>query len=199
MECRNCGSVVPDDAKFCTSCGTALNTEEVMSVNKVDSSRFSEFKKANAKDHTSHGMKWFKFIIYFQLFFSAFLYGCNALALFFGWFYVIDGSNYQTLIYLYYPIMKFVDYFIAFSNLALLVYSFYVRQSLAKFKTNAIKLYFILYYVSITVSLVYIVVSSLVSGANTLTVGVVFNLTVSIAMIAINKYYFSKRNQLFIN
>ena len=199
MECRNCGSVVPDDAKFCTSCGTALNTEEVMSVNKVDSSRFSEFKKANAKDQTSQGMKWFKFIIYFQLFFSAFLYGCNALALFFGWFYVIGGSNYQTLFYLYYPIMKFVDYFIALSYLALLVYSLYVRQSLAKFKTNAPNLYFILYYVSITTSLVYVVLSSLFSGINVLNVGVFVNLAFMITMIVINKYYFSKRNQLFTN
>ena len=63
MKCSNCGSEVPDDAKFCTSCGTALNTEEVISVNEVDNSKLPKSKNVKVKYQTSQGMKWFKFII----------------------------------------------------------------------------------------------------------------------------------------
>lgn len=144
------------------------------------------------------GMKWFKFIIYFQLFANAAVNGYSALT-------ALIGTQYQgsaDLVYKSFPSLRAVDIAYGLVLLALAAFAVFTRMRLARFRRNAPLLYYILSIANTLDAVLYVLLVSLVSGVPVgdfdnlnLTVAVAVNLM----MLVINLIYFGKRKDLFVN
>lgn len=140
-------------------------------------------------------MKWYKFIIWVQLFLMALFSFANAVLLF-------SGGHYQgeaDLVYSVFPDLKPIDTVFAIPFLALGAFCIVVRQELASFKRQGPSHYYILYGAAIAVQLLYIIVASGVLGDLAADAGTWTGITMSVVMIIANKVYFDKRAFLFRN
>ena len=76
MFCNNCGKKIEDGVSFCPACGSKLQTQETMNLNKeeyggMQKNYYADSKKNSGnslRSNQAYKMKWYKFIIYFQLF-----------------------------------------------------------------------------------------------------------------------------------
>ena len=148
------------------------------------------------------GMKWFKFIIYFQLFAAAVLNLISGLTIFTGSYY--GGKDEAALVYMVFPNLKTLDIFYAICLIALAAADIFVRMRLAGFRTNAPKLYLGVLAAAVAVSLIYIVAFFMIlgdfSGLMDLTSVIsqyVSQLITSVVMIIVNAVYFKNRAPLF--
>lgn len=153
-------------------------------------------------------MKWFKFLIYVELFLSA-------VSSLFGAYLYLTGAHYGTgmadAVYTYYGMgLRVFDRIIGVYCIALAVFTIIVRQRLAKYKAGAPALYLTLLVLRAVYTLVYIVgvyrlTGIFVAGAypSQLTpediFGAIFGFTLIIAAFFANKTYFDKRASLFVN
>ena len=148
---------------------------------------------------TEHPMKWHKFVIYFQLWFAVFIEFCASIMFFTGAQY---GSN-TSVVYTAFPRLKVLDMLFGVASLALIIYVIYVRFQLAQFKTNAPMKLLVLYMIEFASPLIYPLGASAVTGMkySTLTEGdpVWVQLVVFSIFIWLNKIYYDKRMDLFIN
>lgn len=169
--CTRCGTVLPEGAHFCPNCGWG----------------------GPASEHLP--MKWFKFIIYVQLFLSALgnlILGIGLLA---GTAY----GEYSGLVYAVAPALRAVDVVIGLALLALAAAAIVVRQRLARYRAGAPRLYLLLLAVSLGVSLVYLLAGSAVVGELLLSASTLASLAGSGVMLPVNRIYFRKREGLFAN
>ena len=152
---------------------------------------------SGSPDPGSYELKWYKFLIYFALWASAVLNVFSAFAYFTGSMYG-DAAN---RVYSYYGGMKTLDVIMGLILLGLAVFSIYVRFQLAGFKTDAPKKLEYLYIANALVLLLYLLAASSVTGLSftELASGSWGSLAGSVAMIFINRTYFSKRETLFVN
>ena len=144
------------------------------------------------------GMKWFKFIIYFQLFANAAVNAYSALT-------TLIGTQYQgkaDFVYKSFPGLRAVDLAYGLVLLALAAFAVFTRMRLARFRRNAPLLYYILSIANTLDAVLYVLLVSLVSGVPVgdfdnlnLTVAVAVNLV----MLIINLIYFGHRKDLFVN
>ncbi len=148
-------------------------------------------------DPGSYKLKWYKFLIYFALWASAVLNVVSAFAYFTGSIYG-DAAN---RVYSYYGGMKALDIIMGLILLGLAVFSIYVRFQLAGFKTGAPKKLEYLYIANALIPLLYLLAASSVTGISftDLASGSWGSLAGSVAMVFINRNYFSKREALFVN
>ena len=146
----------------------------------------------------ARGMKWFKFIIYFQLFASAVLNTISAITF-------LTGAHYQGMadqVYSYFHGLKGLDVFYGILLLALAGFAIFVRQRLAKFRRNGPLLYYVLMIVSIVVSFIYLIAGSSilhVSLGEVMDASSLASIVTSIVMLVVNIIYFKKRADLFVN
>lgn len=169
--CSRCGTVLPEGARFCPNCGWG----------------------GPASEHLP--MKWFKFIIYVQLFLSALgnlILGIGLLA---GTAY----GEYSGLVYTAYPMMRGIDLLIGLATLALAAAAIVVRQKLARYRAGAPRLYLILQAVSLGVGLVYLLAGSAAVGMLLLNASTLASLMGSGVMLLVNRVYFRRREALFVN
>lgn len=140
-------------------------------------------------------MKWFKFIIYFQLFFGALTGLLSGVSYLTGSIYVSQGLT-GDQVYSVFPSLRAVDLVMGACMVALAVLAIVVRQKLAHYKQGAPQQYLLLG-ANIVLSVLYIAVASAVLGEPVLDVSTVSSLVVSAIMIGVNKVYFDKRAELF--
>lgn len=211
MQCPHCGSRLADGSRFCPYCSSALGSEEQAQLvpseaddGQIAYGRFQPLAGAEPcpgnEDpmHDPRGMKWFKFIIYFQLFANAAVNGYSALT-------ALIGTQYQgsaDLVYKSFPGLRAVDIAYGLVLLALAAFAVFTRMRLARFRRNAPLLYYILSIANTLDAVLYVLLVSLVSGVPVgdfdnlnLTVAVAVNLM----MLVINLIYFGKRKDLFVN
>lgn len=119
-------------------------------------------------------MKWYKFIIYFQLFAGAVLSFFEGVKYFLGLYYGDLGM--AALVYQRWDALRVLDIFMGLYNWAMIGMYLVTRQKLAKFRSNAVT-----WYLSIL--------------ALQLGTGIFYN----ILMIYLNRVYFKKREELFVN
>ncbi len=148
------------------------------------------------------GMKWYKFVIYCQLFLTMLFSLINSIQLFSGSVY--GGKMEKELVYEIFSSMKALDIIIALLYIGLGVYAFLVRMQLAGFKKNGPKLYYILCIASMAINLIYAVTASIIvkssSGMSLNVMGRAIFQTVAMgALLVANYIYFGKRKQLFTN
>lgn len=142
-------------------------------------------------------MKWYKFIIYVQLILGALANVVNGLMCFTGAHYGIDIASY---IYDYYGIgLKIADILMALASFALAALAIFTRRNLVRFKRNAPTMYFGYVALVAIVSLVYTILTSLITGTFLLDSSTVSSLVSSAALIALSFNYFKKREYMFVN
>lgn len=203
MFCRFCGTQIPDSVKFCPNCGANLAPAapaETPASNGYTFTPAPAVPEQNAMPSCTYtapvrGMKWFKFIIYFQLWVGMLANLVDAGKFFTGGFY--EGN--AELAYAYYPALKPLDIVMGIFCLTLAVYAVVVQRSLAKFRAEGPKMYYILLGASIVVTLLYLLVGSIILGESVFSLDTGVNLIVSVVMIFVNIQYFNNRGHLFVN
>ncbi|CCZ35553.1 putative uncharacterized protein [Firmicutes bacterium CAG:646] len=143
-------------------------------------------------------MKWFKFIIYFQLFLTMVTCVINAITYFSGLHY--GGTMDAAMVYAYYGTgLKIIDIFFALVYIGIGVLAFFVRQKLAHFKKKAPTWYIGLLVCSLAANLVYLILVSILTGIFLLDASTIGSIIGNVIMIVVNWIYFQKRTSLFIN
>lgn len=156
------------------------------------------YPQGNAAPQTELGMKWFKFIIYFQLFFSCLANVANAILYFSGAAWTDDQVP-VSLVYAIYPALQGLSIFVAIASLALAVADIYVRQQLAHYKKGAPKKYLIILGATIALSVILLIGVTAIVGAEFNSSSSWSSLIINVVVLALNVVYFRKREHLFVN
>lgn len=216
MFCTNCGRQLANGSTYCPFCGTALEprpqqTPELKPETPPASDPDALYPRqpepcgqqparpvpADPKNDP-RGMKWFKFILYFQLFANALINLANAVAVF-------TGAHYQgsaDLVYSVFPAQHTVDIVYGILCLALAAFGVYTRFRLSAFRRNGPGLYLGVIAANILVPVLYMLLSSLVTHiplTSLLDVNSIASLAANIIMLVVNKIYFDRRKDLFVN
>lgn len=143
-------------------------------------------------------MKWFKFVIYFQLFFNMVICAVDAYLYLTGAVY--EGS--AAMVYQYYGNgLKGCDIAMGICDIALVVFALYARMALAKFKKNGPAIYMAFLAASAVEIVLYNILVCVVTGQWDLFTpsSLAGSVVGTILAINLNKTYFEKRKSLFIN
>lgn len=148
------------------------------------------------------GMKWYKFIIYVQLFLVALSGVVNGIK-------YITGSVYGDLserIYARFPSMKTVSIITGILMLAAAVVAIIARQKLAGFKHDGPMFYYITCGISIGASLIYCIAAyselskcSWLVDTSSYLAGSIIGILISVAFLIANIIYFGHRKDMFTN
>ncbi len=207
MYCFKCGKELQGTPAYCTYCGAKLQgSDENTLVGSFQDSGYSltqtdavypevSENSANA-DQPVLGMKWYKFIIYFQLF-------ASMLMLIRDGFMAATGSHYgedMEFVYALWPSLKIIDILYANICFLLVIFAFYVRMSLAKYRERGPKLYLALLLCNVVLPFLYFAAASLATGISVLeflSANIIASALVLIVLFFVNKKYFNKRRHLF--
>lgn len=171
------------------------SNEEYKNVVAAENTQLAEQSQAEL------GMKWFKFLIYFGLFFASAEDLIQSAALIFD-----IRNDFIDLDYYFVGNLRWLGILFAVAWIITAVIGIYMRFSLANFKKDAPKKYIIFEIVNRALSLIYTLVGIfLVTDSEMyITVGSVIGSVVSCVVggaiyIYLNIIYFKKRNHLFVN
>ena len=216
MFCPKCGTNLPDGTAFCMNCGTSItaqpNTQQPNAQQSFGQQSFGQQPYGQQPYGQQPygqqpfgqqpygqpmmppvGMGWFKFLIYFALFASAFL---NLI----GGIIYLTGSQYDgaaDLVYALFDGLQGLDIFYGLASIAAAALAIYARIRLAGFYRNAIKIVTILYVLVIAVSIIYIVAFGSIVGDIDATQPIV-SICFSIIMMIVNIIYLNNRKFLFV-
>ena len=211
MYCRFCGTKIPDNVKFCPECGANLapvpsaapeeSAPAAPAVPEIptpyDPAPYSAdpFASADVAAAPQRGMKWFKFIIYFQLWASMLVYLVTAGKYFTGAYY--EGS--AEMVYDFFPALQPLDIVMGVLCLALAVYAVVVQRALAKFRAKGPMMYYLMYIVNTAATVLYLLIGSIIIGQSAFTAEVAGSIIGSLVMLFVNIPYFNNRKHLFVN
>ena len=216
MYCRFCGTKIPDNVKFCPECGANLapvpsaapeesapaapaapEIPTPFDPTPYDPAPYSadSFASADVAAAPQRGMKWFKFIIYFQLWASMLVYLVTAGKYLTGAYY--EGN--AEMVYRFFPALQPLDIVMGVVCLALAVYAVVVQRALAKFRAKGPMMYYLMYIVNTAVTVLYLIIGSIIIGQSAFTAEVAGSIIGSLVMIFINIPYFNNRKHLFVN
>ena len=216
MYCRFCGTKIPDNVKFCPECGANLAPVPSAAPEEsapaapaapeiptpydptpYDPAPYSAdpFASADVAAVPQRGMKWFKFIIYFQLWASMLVYLVTAGKYFTGAYY--EGN--AEMVYRFFPALQPLDIVMGVVCLALAVYAVVVQRALAKFRAKGPMMYYLMYIVNTAVTVLYLIIGSIIIGQSAFTAEVAGSIIGSLVMLFVNIPYFNNRKHLFVN
>ena len=222
MICNNCGNNVPEGQYTCNVCGAFVGTQPAQPVqqnyqqmNYQQPQQGQYYGNANAYQNLMNqpntydmkqygpelGMKWYKFLIYFLLFFSAVANLYNGFTIFTGAHYD-DAAGYEgasDIIYRLYDGLKGADVMMAIFCFAMAVYAIVVRFALAGYKKNGPKMFIAMYIASIVINAIYALVTSNITAIGFFEIYNPFSLVGSLIMIYANTVYFRNRERMFVN
>ena len=216
MYCRFCGTKIPDNVKFCPECGASLapvpssapeesapaapaapEIPTPFDPTPYDPAPYSadSFASADVAAAPQRGMKWFKFIIYFQLWAGMLVNLVTAGKYFTGAYY--EGN--AEMVYRFFPALQPLDIVMGVVCLALAVYAVVVQRALAKFRAKGPMMYYLMYIVNTAVTVLYLIIGSIIIGQSAFTAEVAGSIIGSIVMLFVNIPYFNNRKHLFVN
>ena len=216
MYCRFCGTKIPDNVKFCPECGANLapvpsaapeesapaapaapEIPTPFDPTPYDPAPYSadSFASADVAAAPQRGMKWFKFIIYFQLWAGMLVYLVTAGKYLTGAYY--EGS--AEMVYDFFPALQPLDIVMGVFCLALAVYAVVVQRALAKFRAKGPMMYYLMFIVNTAVTVLSLLIASIIIGQSVFTAEVAGSIIGSLVMIFINIPYFNNRKHLFVN
>lgn len=216
MYCRFCGTKIPDNVKFCPECGANLapvpsaapeesapaapaapEIPTPFDPTPYDPAPYSadSFASADVAAAPQRGMKWFKFIIYFQLWAGMLVNLVTAGKYFTGAYY--EGN--AEMVYRFFPALQPLDIVMGVVCLALAVYAVVVQRALAKFRAKGPMMYYLMYIVNTAVTVLYLLIGSIIIGQSAFTAEVAGSIIGSIVMLFVNIPYFNNRKHLFVN
>lgn len=155
-----------------------------------------ETKKSSVT--TDLPMKWYKFLIYFGLWFGAALLVIQGVGYITGAVYNDSSGVGAGTVYGAYPGMRLWDRIYGGAFVCLAAFEIVTRFALAKFKRIGPTLLYLVYGIQGGLALLSAIVVSVITGSN----GVVFSvgsLIVAAALILLNRSYFKARQELFVN
>ncbi len=142
-------------------------------------------------------LKWFHFLIYFVLWFNAFLLIVSGL----GMLGAGDPND-----YIAYPMLRTLELAYAAAYLFFGVFCIITRSRLAKFKKGAPKLLYAFYVLDLLLVFGITLGDLIVYGADPATIALtlsdpsmITSIASSVFMLALNCVYFKKRAHLFVN
>ena len=222
MFCGKCGSKVPEGSGFCANCGNPVNNgapqQQTQQVNyngyqqQPQQPNYNGYQQQpqqpnyNGYQQPNYGyqpyqaqqempMKWFKFLIYFSLFFGAAINVITAIM-------TMTGSHYggqADMVYAFFDGLKGMDIFYGLLLLASAAIMVYARFRLSGFFKNGPQMITIVYALNAIVPLIYIIGVSALTDVDLDMSSNVTSIITSIIMIFVNRVYFTKRSHLFIN
>ena len=178
----------------CTKCGTELS-EEIQYCPVCGNQQFPDPPQENPE----LPMRWYRFVIRFQLFAAALFSVVNALNLFSGRVFGIKNSDGLKAVYRVYPELKPLAIIAGIMYLGVAAYDLFVRQQLAEYRKNAPMLYIISIVVSILPYLVFTIGESVVTEGGLGDITGYAAVVIVLAMLYANYVYFSKRKHMFVN
>lgn len=149
-------------------------------------------------NNTALGMKWFKFIIWVQLFLNAILNVRQGIIALTGAHY--DGA--ADRVYRIYENLKIYDTIYGVAVILLAVFAIWTRFKLSEFKKDGPVMYFIFLGANIIIPLIYVI---FVAGELSASVGEVLSngpgttIIGCLVMLIANIVYFKNRKHLFVN
>ncbi len=212
MYCRFCGKQIPDHAKFCPECGadlapapSAVPPENAPSVPAAPVAPVEPVRPPQGTpdpaaatgviETPQRGMKWFKFIIYFQLWAGMLVNLVMAGKYFTGAYY--EGN--AEMVYRFFPALQPLDIVMGVFCLALAVYAVVVQRALAKFRAKGPMMYYLMYIVDTAATVLYLLIGSIIIGQSVFTAEVAGSIIGSLFMLFVNIPYFNNRKHLFVN
>ena len=173
--CPKCRASCNDDQEYCAECGAVLPSLQDYRP-PVTNNYTGTNTNTNDAPAEEMPMKWYKFVIYVQLFLSAALNGINGLQVFFEG---IDYGSTERMLY-------------GLCTLGLAIWALVIRSGLKNFKANAPKQYYVFLFGGIILNLLfgYGIYNTANFIGSIIGVGIV---------VACNVVYFNKRKHLFVN
>ena len=181
MFCIYCGTQLDEGAVICPSCNAAVNYSgaAMAAQNPLKDPR---------------GMKWFKFIIYFQLFANALLSLSNGVRLVTGLHYLGEAER----VYAVFPALKTVDTLSGACSFLFAAMAIFTRMRLARFRRRAPWLYCGLLVANILDAMVYDFCVMAVTQINIWDAQTIVRPFVCLCMLIANVVYFKRRADLFV-
>ena len=143
-------------------------------------------------------MGWYKFLIYFALFAGAFFNVCYAILYMTGSIYETEQIDPLT-VYSLYPGVKAVDIVYGILLLVLAVFMIVTRFQLSGLKKNGPKMIVALYGLNIAIAIIYAILISCTTDYMAFDASTVGQCILPIVMIIVNKVYFDRRKDIFVN
>ncbi|MBE5888910.1 MAG: hypothetical protein E7283_08810 [Lachnospiraceae bacterium] len=146
----------------------------------------------------TYKMKWFKFIIYVQLFLGAALMVVQGIPYITGTVY---GEMSEVVYAMWGQSLRICDVLYGVANIIFAIAAIVVRMRLAKFKKNGPLCYLIYFGAQGVVGVIYMLTTAIIIGDFPITsipsfVGMIVGTGIAIA---VNYTYFDNRKELFIN
>jgi hypothetical protein len=221
LNCNSCGKENYEDALYCRYCGSRLNENvDVPPVEaKVGNIKTEECKEdafsppVEIQPRISYGenthsegpvdkplgMKWYYFIINFQLWLFMLFRLAEGVQYILGYHYSQYGLD-KAQVYQVFPLLNGLDLAFGVILLALIAFAFFTRRSLARYYRNGPKSYIALIAISYVLPIVYLVLFSAVTGvplAETINANSVIRIVCGIVYAVLNVVYFRKRASMF--
>ena len=189
MYCPKCGNLLAENSHFCPSCGASIGVTQAQVT----------YPYVDAEPTPAYPMKWFKFLIYFSLFFAAATHAFTGIRMLTG---AVYGSEAE-LIYATIENLRLSDIVIGVLMLICAALCLFTRFQLSGYKKIGPLMLTVLYGYNIAISLIYIIGIMAVLPSE---VRVYMDLStfgsdiaVSVAVMFVNRSYFNKRADLFVN
>lgn len=180
VNCSKCGSELSEDTQYCPICGEQQFPDEPEEVPELP-------------------MKWYRFVIHFQLFAAALFSAANALNFFSGRVFGITNRDGLKAVYRVYPELQPIAVIAGILYILAGLFALYVRKQLAEYRKDAPMLYIISLGVSILPYLVFTIGESVVTGSSLGDIPGYAAVVIVLVMLYANHLYFSKRKHLFVN
>ena len=220
-----CGAEMPEGTVICTVCGAPMESaqadaeqatvvEETAQANENVEAVQQTNEGAGATQQTAGQptmnqaaipdmpMKWFKFVIYFQLIVGPIINIISGLMTMTGSIYDMQNSS-SDFVYSVFPSLSTLDKIYGVVLIIVSIIGFVARQKLAKFCTDGPKWYFTFLGTSLGAIIFYTVGSLSIYGqylsgseVNGQTYGQIIGF---VLLIVLNIVYFNKRKHLFVN
>lgn len=145
-----------------------------------------------------HQMGWYKFLIYFALFAGAFFNVCYAVLYMTGSIYETEQIDPLT-VYSLYPGVKAVDIVYGILLLVLAAFMIVTRFQLSGLKKNGPKMVVALYGLNIAIAIIYAILISCTTDYMAFDASTVGQCVIPVVMAIVNKVYFDRRKDIFVN
>lgn len=220
MYCSNCGKQIENpQSKFCPMCGAVLDIQgeryNSQTTSNYSSGMNNYQQPTNYQRETDNysqnynnfqpnlSMKWYKFVIYFQLFCSGFFAVITALRTMTGDIYDMEDVS---VLYETFPALKSTDIVVGIIWIAYALFGvFYIRKQLVNFKSTAI-ISLLVYYLAnpvietlstvISMGIVDVSFSDIGSNGVSEMTGIWMG---TIVLVILSYIYFNKRKHMFTN
>jgi len=204
--CSKCGAQLKNDSQlFCTVCGARVEEQIGATFYEVEYNEYEPEYQMPVNRMQPYPMKWYKFLIYVELFLNAVLNVVTGILYITGGIYSMRNIN-PDYIYNFFGELETINIIYGFLAFGFAAFCIYTRYRLANYKSNGPLCVFCMYGISAVMNLGYTIITNLVISSHPLTNGnvqvsysLIANIVTSIVMIVLNIIYFNKRKSLFVN